>query len=242
MTAPTPTILATSGGYRPGSRTRLEFDALVHYAVELAGVSGRNPRVTYVGTAGGDQAGRIADMHGAAHLAGYRLSTLQLFTMPNLADIEGHLAEQDVIWVDGGSVANLLAVWRVHGLAEVFERVWQSGVVLAGISAGALCWFAGGTTDSFGPQLQPVTNGLALLPFGNGVHYDSEPGRRPLVHQLVAAGTLPQTYCTDDGAGLVFSGTRLTEVVAERDGAAGYLVRRSSEGVVEQRLDTRRLR
>ena len=143
MTAPTPTILATSGGYRPGSRTRLEFDALVHYAVELAGVSGRNPRVTYVGTAGGDQAGRIADMHGAAHLAGYRLSTLQLFTMPNLADIEGHLAEQDVIWVDGGSVANLLAVWRVHGLAEVFERVWQSGVVLAGLAVLVRRWHHG---------------------------------------------------------------------------------------------------
>lgn len=242
MTADHPTIVATSGGYRPGRRTPLEFDALVRYAVELAGVGGRRPRLGYLGTAGGDQQFRIATMAEAARQAGYELNPLQLFTMPNVADIEMHLAEQDVVWVDGGSVANLLAVWRVHGLDEIFARIWRAGVVLAGISAGSLCWFTGGTTDSFGPQLQPITNGLALLPYGNGVHYDSEQRRRPLVHQLVAAGTLPDTYCTDDGAGLVFSGTRLAEVVAERDGAAGYLVRRSGDSVTEERLDTRRLR
>ena len=242
MTADHPTIVATSGGYRPGHRTPLEFDALVHHAVELAGVSGRRPRLAYLGTAGGDQQFRTATMAEAAREADYALRPLQLFPMPNVADIEAYLLEADVIWVDGGSVANLLAVWRLHALDEIFPRIWRAGVVLAGISAGSLCWFTGGTTDSFGPELQPVTNGLALLPYGNGVHYDSEPGRRPLVHELVAAGTLAQTYCTDDGAGLVFSGTGLAEVVTERDGAAGYLVRRSGESVTEERLDTRRLR
>src|SRR5699024_11818435 len=91
----------------------------------------------------------------------------------------------------------------LHDALPISPRVWQAGVVLAGISAGSICWFTGGTTDSYGPPLQPVTDGLGLLPYGNGVHYDSEDGRRPLVHAPVAAGTLPETYCTDEGAGLV---------------------------------------
>lgn len=242
MTASAPTIVATSGGYRPGTRTPLELDALVGHAVERAGVSGRRPRLAFLGTAGGDQQFRIAMMAEAARVAGYELTPLQLFTMPNVADVEAQLLDADVVWVDGGSVANLLAVWRVHSLDEIFPRVWQAGVVLAGISAGSICWFTGGTTDSFGPRLRPVTNGLGLLPYGNGVHYDSEDGRRPLVRELVGAGTLPETYCTDDGAGLVFEGTQLAEVVTERDGAAGYLVRREPAGAVtEERLDARRL-
>ena len=84
--------------------------------------------------------------------------------MPNVEDVEGHLLAQDAVWVGGGSVANLLAVWRVHGLDEIFRRVWEAGIVLAGVSAGSICWHAGGTTDSFGPELRAVTNGLALLP------------------------------------------------------------------------------
>jgi peptidase E len=98
-------------------------------------------------------------------------------------------------------------VWRVHGLDEIFRECWEAGVVLAGVSAGSICWHVGGTTDSFGPSLRPVTNGLALLPYGNGVHYDSEAERRPLLHRLVGDGTLPTSYATDDGVGLVYVGT-----------------------------------
>ena len=110
---------------------------------------------------------------------------------PTSPDVRAHLLDQDVVWVGGGSVANLLAVWRVHGLDEVMREAWEAGVVLAGVSAGSICWHVGGTTDSFGPDLRPVTDGLALLPYGNGVHYDSEERRRPLLHRLVADGTLP---------------------------------------------------
>ena len=129
-----------------------------------------------------------------------------------------------MVWVDGGSVANLLAVWRVHGLDTIFRRVWQAGVVLAGVSAGSICWFRGGTTDSFGPDLRPVTNGLALLPYDNGVHYDSEPQRRPLVHRLVADGILGETHCTDDGVGLVYHGIQLAGAVSETEGKLAYRV------------------
>lgn len=236
MTTPEPTILATSGGYVPGVRTSVEFGPLVRHAVDLAGAAGR-PRVCHVGTAGGDQAGFRGEADEAARLAGFDLAHLRLFTMPNVEDIEGFLLDQDVVWVGGGSVANLLAVWRVHGLDQVFRRVWEAGVVLAGVSAGSICWYVGGTTDSFGPDLRAVTNGLGLLPFGNGVHYDSEAGRRPLVHRLVADGSLPTTHCTDDGVGLVYRGTTLEGAVSERAGKGAYVVREVDGTAVEERIE-----
>lgn len=241
MPAPQPTIVATSGGYRYGERTQLEFNGLVRHAVELSGSARSRPRVTHLGTASGDQRYFNDWMSDAARHAGYQLTNLNLFPMPNLDDVEGHLLEQDAVWVNGGSVANLLAVWGVHGLGGVFRRAWQAGVVLAGVSAGSICWYQGGTTDSFGPELRVVTNGLGLLPYGNGVHYDSEERRRPLVHRLVADGTLPTTHCTDDGVGLVYHGTELVEAVAEQDGKGAYVVTRNGDAAVEERIEPRRL-
>jgi peptidase E len=243
LPAEQPTILATSGGIRPGMRTRLEFGPLLHHAVELSGVSGRAPKVTHIGTAAGDQRAFHAELDEAARLADFDFSHLNLFTMPNHADPEAHLLEQDVVWVNGGSVVNLLAVWRAHGLEHILRRAWQSGVVLAGVSAGSICWFKGGTTDSFGPELRAVTNGLAFLPYANGVHYDSEERRRPLVHRLVADGTLGETHCTDDGVGLVYRGTSLVEAVAEVPGKGAYVVTasRNGDGVDEERLEPRYL-
>ncbi|SDO82449.1 Peptidase E [Pedococcus dokdonensis] len=240
MPADQPTILATSGGYRPADRTAFEFNALVHHAVELSGATGR-PRVTHLPTACGDQRSLAADMDDAARVAGFELTNLYLFPMPSLDDIEGHLLEQDVVWVNGGSVAGLLAMWDVHDLRGVFRRVWEAGVVLSGVSAGSICWYAGGTTDSFGPELRAVTNGLGLLPYGNGVHYDSEARRRPLVQRLVADGTLPTTHCTDDGVGLVYHGTELVEAVSERDGKGAFIVTRDGDRAVEERIEPRRL-
>ena len=150
---------------------------------------------------------------------------LSLFSMPNVEDVEGHLMAQDVVWVNGGSVANLLAVWRVHGLDAILRRVWQAGVVLAGVSAGSICWYQGGTTDSFGPELRAVTNGLGFLPYANGVHYDSEAGRRPLVHRAGGRrARCPTTHCTDDGVGIVYRGTEMVEAVSEVDGKGAYVV------------------
>jgi peptidase E len=236
-----PTVLATSGGYRPGRRTRLEFGALVHHAVDLSGAHGRRPRVTVVGTASGDPRWFSYETLEAGRLAGFDVTVLDLFPMPNLDDVPGHLLDQDVVWVGGGSVANLLAVWAVHDLGPAMRAAWQAGVVLSGVSAGSICWFVGGTTDSFGPELRAVTDGLALLPYGNGVHYDSEARRRPLVHSLVADGTLPETHCTDDGVGLVYQGTDLRGAVSETGGAGAYVVTREGDGVREERLEPRRL-
>jgi peptidase E len=162
--------------------------------------------------------------------------------MPTVPDIRAHLLAQDVVWVAGGSVANLLAVWRVHGLDEVMRECWEQGVVLAGVSAGSICWHVGGPTDSYGPTLRPALGGLGFLPYGNGVHYDGETQRRPLLHRLVAEGTLPLSYASDDGVGLVYEGTELVEAVADRPEVAAYQVERGADGrAVETRIEPRLL-
>jgi peptidase E len=236
-------ILATSGGFLPSDYGPFHWrrGPLIEHAIALAGDPDR-PRVCYVGTASGDSVNGLAGFHHAFAGSDARVSTLELFSMPNVEDVRAHLLEQDVVWVGGGSVANLLAVWRVHGLDSVFREAWEAGVVLGGVSAGSICWHIGGTTDSFGLELRAVTDGLALLPYGNGVHYDSEARRRPLLHRLVADGTLPTSYATDDGVGLYYQGTELVEVVADRSGVAAYRVQRGADGqAVETRIEPRLL-
>jgi peptidase E len=241
MSADVPTILATSGGIGPGRRTHWEFTGLTEYALELAGVSGRAPRICFLATATGDNPAVLTWLYEAAILRGLHASHLTSVGMPNVEDPTAHLLEQDVVWVIGGSVAGLLALWRLHGYDRALRSAWESGVVLTGVSAGSICWHTGGTTDSFGPELQPITGGLGFLPFSNGVHYDSEQQRRPLFQSLVQSRVLASGFATDDGAGLLYRGTELVEVVAEEDDKAGYRVEPGEEAVVETRLDTRRL-
>ena len=228
--------MATSMGFVAGRRTLLAPGPVFALCRELAGAPART-RLCYLGTAGGDQRHRQAAVLEAFQATTYDVSVLSLLPMPSVEDMRAHLLGQDVVWVDGGSVAGLLALWRLHGLGEIFTEVWEAGVVLAGVSAGSICWHIGGPTDSFGPTLRPVTNALALLPYGNGVHYDSEAQRRPLLHRLVGAGMLPASYATDDGAGLIYRGTEFVEAVAENDYAGAYFV----DSKDETRLDVRRL-
>ncbi|GAA1487371.1 peptidase E [Brachybacterium sacelli] len=247
MPASAPTILATSAGYLPHPRLRFGFGPMMAFAVELGreGLGSdldRPPRTCHLGTASGDHLGVQRDMWEAARDARYELHHLSLFSMPNVADVESYLRSFDVIWVGGGSVVNLLAIWRAHGLDQILHRLWQDGVVLAGISAGSLCWFEAGVTDSFGPHLAPVTNGLGFLPGANGVHMDSEERRRPLIRELVAEGTLGPAVCTDDGAGLLYRGTDLVEAVTEVDGAQASRIALDHAGeVVERELPVRSL-
>lgn len=245
VTAQAPTILATSGGIVPGRRIRWKLGPLTEHAIELAGVAGRAPHVCFLATAVGDDPSTIRDFYAAAMARGLRPSHVALFPMPNVDDIRAHLLEQDVILVWGGSVAGLLAMWTLHGVSEAMHEAWQAGIVLTGGSAGSICWHTGGTTDSFGPDLRPVTNGLGLVPFSNGVHYDSEQQRRPVYQALIADGTLPAGYATDDGVGLLYRGTEFVEAVTERDGdstSAAYYVERGADGqAVETRIEPRRL-
>jgi peptidase E len=241
--AETPTIVATSIGFPSRQRGSLDLRAgpVYRFAATLARPRG-TPRFCLLTTATGDAAESLVTAYTALREEDLRVSHLSLFPMPNVPDVRAHLLNQDVIWVGGGSVVNLLAVWRAHGLDGILHECWQSGVVVGGVSAGSLCWHIGGTTDSFGPQLQPVTNGLGWLPYANGVHYDSEPQRRPLIQALVAEGRLPTAYATDDGVGLIYRGTEMTEAVADVDGKFAYQVERTSEGLArETQITPRRL-
>ena len=201
----------------------------------LALTGKEDPKVCYVGTAMGDHADYTVMFYDVLREMGLRGSHLQLFTMPNVADVTEHLLAHDVVYVGGGSVANLLAVWRAHGVDEAMRTAWENGVVLSGTSAGSLCWFEGGTTDSFGPQLRPLTNGLGFLPHSNTPHYDSELRRRPMYNAAVREGVVPPGWAADDWVGLVFEGTELSEAVTARDGAAAYRVEPDGETRVEPR-------
>jgi peptidase E len=239
MPADAPTILATSGGYVMGSRQAPQVGPILRYAVELSGAT--TPKVCAVNTAGGDSERWLGWSYAAIAAAGWTPTHLQVYPMPNVPDPTEHLLSCDVVWVGGGSVANLLALWRLHGYDEALRTAWENKVVLGGVSAGSLCWHVGGTTDSFTYELTPITNGLGFLPYSNCPHYDSESRRRPLFQSLVADGTLPDGYASDDGAGLLFRGTELVEAVCDRDSSSGWQVQRGDDGAVETRLETRRL-
>jgi peptidase E len=137
--------------------------------------------------------------------------------------------------VGGGSTANLLAVWRVHGLDKVLERAWHRGTVLCGVSAGMNCWFSASVTDSFGPsELTGLQDGLGLIPASSCPHYDGDEKRRPTYRRLVAAGELPAGWAAEDGAALIFEGQKLKEVVATRPEAKAYRVQLESDGSLKE--------
>ncbi len=211
---------------------------LLAYAARLTGRP--DPRICLLNTAhGDDQAGyvRAYQLFGPLRC---RVSHLQLFPMPNTADPEDLLLSQDLIFVGGGSVANMLAVWRVHGLDQVMRTAWQAGIVLSGVSAGAICWFSGGTTDSFGAALRPFTGGLGLLAPSFCPHYDSEPRRRPLYQSLVAGGALPGGIACDDGAAAHYADDALTAIVTDRPAARGFAVQRAAGDAASETALTRR--
>lgn len=232
-------ILATSGGFPLTDRWNVRRPGpMVLEALRLTGKE--RPRVCFVHTASGDDRNYLAVSYEAMSSLSCDVTHLELFTQPN-ADVEERICGSDLVWVGGGSVANLLALWRVHGVDDAMRNAWDQGVILAGVSAGSICWHVGGTTDSFGPKLRPVTNGLALVPYGNGVHYDSEEQRRPLLHSLVADGTLPLSYATDDRVGILYEGADPVAVLRDVDGdpttgPAAYRVELTAGKVNETRL------
>ncbi|HEV2375764.1 MAG TPA: peptidase E [Streptosporangiaceae bacterium] len=213
---------------RPGEEPS---PALLHHAIDLAAGDGRK-KVCLVPTATGDARDFIETVTGVctAH-PDVDFSVLTLFTQPSVPDVRAHLVGQDVLLVAGGSVVNLMAVWRAHGLAPVMRECWDAGVVLAGWSAGSLCWHLGGPTDSFGDSLDPFTDGLGFLPYSNGVHddLDGQPRRR-VYRELVGNGTLPGGYATEDGVGLHYVGTDLHEAVAIREDARAWWVEPADSG------------
>jgi dipeptidase E len=203
-------------------------DALLDHALALA----RGRRALYVPTASAENAagtiGWYERLRGRAEL-----THLTFFPWPP-ADLRKLVLAQDVILVSGGNTANALAIWRLHGFDRILREAWQEGVLLTGWSAGMICWFEQGVTDSFGPQLAAM-DCLGFLPGSACPHYDGEERRRPVYTQLVADGLQPG-IAADDDVGLHFAGTELREVVSSRAGATAYRVTREGEQPLEARL------
>lgn len=217
--------MAIGGGSLLEPSSRLE-----RHLLSLAGVD--RPKVCFLATATGDHAERILGFYGAFAADDCRLTHVELFGTPERpAD---RVRDQDVVYVSGGNTANLLALWRVHGIDEAVREVWQRGGVLAGWSAGANCWFEDSVTDSFGP-LRALGDGLGLLPGSFCPHYDGEIARRLTYRTLVENG-MAAGFAADDDVAFVFAGTELVEVVTQREGARGYRVAPGREEPLGARL------
>jgi dipeptidase E len=204
----------------------------------ILGLSGkRRPKICFLGTASGDAEKYIQRFYKALSHQKCEASHLALFTRTPL-DPAKFLLQQDVIYVGGGNTANMLAIWRIHGVDRTLRKAWRQGIVLSGVSAGANCWFEACSTDSFGP-LAALRDGLGLLRGCVCPHYDGEKMRRPTLLRFIASGELPDGLALDDGAAAHFVGRRLVEVVSSRPQAKAYSVVRIGKRLVEEVLPTR---
>ena len=208
------------------------------FVLSLARVK-RRPRICFIGTASGDSETYAAHFHDSFPPKRAQATRLKLFDRTVL-DLRSFIFEQDIIYVGGGNTANLLAVWRVHGLDRILRAAWNRGIVLAGISAGAICWFEHGITDSFGHRPQRLDDGLGFLRGAFSPHYDGEAARRPALHKLICKG-FPTTLALDDGAAAHFVGKRLQEIVSSRPKAHAFRVSLLSGAVTEAPLPVRYL-
>jgi peptidase E len=203
---------------------------LHQYLLDLSGQE--RPRICFIGTASGEDASDRAGFY-ATFARRAEASHLDLFGR-RIDDVEAFLLDQDVLYVGGGNTANMLAIWRVHGVDKALKTAWERGVVLAGWSAGAICWFEGGLTDSFGPDLGALKDGLKLLAGSFCPHYDSESLRRPRYEEIVASGALADGFACDDGVGLLFEGRNFVDAVASLPGQHAYRVERRRGNAVEE--------
>ncbi len=213
----------------PG-RTDEETGTLFRYLLDLTGKE--RPRACYVPTASGDDPywtvrtySRLAPFAEPSHLP--------LFPWPP-SELRDFVLSQDLVFVGGGNTANMLAIWRVHGLDAILHEAWEAGVALAGWSAGMICWFEAGVTDSFGPQLEGMAC-LGWLPGSACPHYDDEELRRSRYHELISGG-FPVGVAADSGVAIRFEGTELAEVVGVREGTRAYRVDADGETALAARL------
>jgi dipeptidase E len=205
-----PTILAMGGG---GFTMEPENPALDDYVLGLA--SAKVPKICLLPTASGDGEAQIRQFHatfGARACEPMHISLFRLGSRP--IPLRETLLEQDIVYVGGGSMLGLLAVWRALGLDKILRECWENGVILAGLSAGAMCWFEWGVTSSLGsPAPSP---GLGFLSGSLSVHMDGEPTRLPVCRAAIADGSIPPGYAADDGVALLFRGDELDQVVSSR--------------------------
>ncbi|MFY9825922.1 MAG: peptidase E [Thermoanaerobaculia bacterium] len=221
-------IIAMGGG---GFSMEPENLTLDRYVLAQAGMA--LPRVSFIPTASGDADSYALRFYAAFSGLPCQPSHLMLFR--RTPDLREHVLSQDVIYVGGGNTKSMLGVWREWGLPEILREAWEAGVVLAGLSAGAICWFEQGLTDSFEGELRPL-QALGFLKGSACPHYDGDPARRPTYQHLVRTGVLLPGLALDDGAAVHFINHDIQRVVASRRGATAYQVRRRNGAVEESAL------
>jgi dipeptidase E len=224
-------IVAMGGG---GFAMEPRNPRLDRYVLALA--KKRLPRVCFVATASGDSRDFIRRFHLAFEKHPCRPSALSLFRRDSRDPTE-FLLDQDIIYVGGGNTANLLAIWRLHGIDKAMRRAWDNGVILCGLSAGMICWFESSVTDSFGP-LRELKDGLALLPGSACPHFDGDTRRRPIYHRLVRDKKLPAGVAADEGAAIHYIDRKIHRCVASRPNARVYRVSLHNGHVAEVPLPT----
>ncbi|KAB2335597.1 peptidase E [Bacillus mesophilum] len=185
------------------------------------------PKICFVPTASGDSDSYTSRFYQFFEQMNCEPSHLSLFKPPT-RDLAGFLLEKDIIYVGGGNTKNLLALWKEWGLDLVMKEAWEQGIILAGISAGSICWFEEGVTDSYGDGLEPLSC-LGFLQGSNCPHYDGEAERRPSYHQLISAAKIKPGVAADDGVALHFIGQELTKIVSSRAAGKAYTVDFSSK-------------
>ena len=225
-------ILALGGG---GFTSAIEDWALDGHVLTLAGRS--RPRICLLPTASGDSEAQIDRFYRTFEQHESELSHISLFRLAgNGVDLATHLLTRDVIYIGGGSLGNLLALMRVHGVDALLSDAWRAGVALCGVSAGSMCWFDCGITRTHGAP--GMADGLGLLPGSNSVHYGSDPERRLAYHREVAAGA-PAGWGVEDGVGLLFAGRTMVEAVTARRGARAFRVERRGTEINERAVEPR---
>lgn len=193
----------------------------------------RKPTVCFLPTASGDADGYIVKFYAAFGKLRCQPTHLSLFHPP--ANLEAFVLSQDAIYVGGGNTKSLLALWREWKLDRILRKAWRQGVVLGGISAGSICWFEEGLTDSIAGRLT-VLRCLGLLNGSNCPHYDGEAKRRPVYQRLIRQGKMKAGLAADDGIALHFIGRKLTRVVSSRPNASAYKVRETAGAVKEEKI------
>jgi peptidase E len=196
----------------------------------------RRAKVCFLPSASGDADHYVVRFYRAFPADRCEASHISLFRREQgPEDLRAHLLAQDLIYVGGGSVVSMLGVWRAHGIDVFLREAWERGVVLCGLSAGSLCWFAEAVTGFHGAPRR--VEGLGLLPFSNCVHYERDSSRRSTYHDLLREG-MRGGYAAEDGAALHFTGTELNRVVASRPGVRGYRLDARKGEVVETQVAT----
>jgi dipeptidase E len=220
-------IIAIGGS---GILTDAQALALDRYVIGQA--RSPEPAVCFIPTASGDADASLLRFYTIFSQLPCRLSHLVFFRRTP-ADLRSFLLRQDVIYVGGGNTRSMLAVWREWGMPDILREAWESGIVLAGRSAGAICWFEQGVTDAVADVLLPL-NCLGFLPGSCCPHYDGETERRPSYHHLLLSRSIAPGIAIDDGVGVHFRGTNIYRVATPRETASAYQVRIVDGSVQEE--------